>query len=316
MRAPLRVATVVLNYREVDDTLRCVRSIRASAHLDQQLVIVDNGADTYTTERLRAGLDGDRLINSEENLGYAGGNNLGIAAALDGRASYIWLLNPDTVVEAATLSNLLDAARARPDAGIIGSRILVGGDARQRVWFDGGHIDWSQAGATSHHNSGVPYPEVESDRRIRAIDYATGASMLVRREVFETVGLLPERYFLYFEETDFNLRAREAGWSIVLAPQALVHHYQRSHGILPTPHYVYYFVRNRLLFASEFTPLTVDEVLPYVEPWVGAWRRKVSDRAPDWLDTYEHLVRFAIDDARAGRSGRRDERVRVEAPRS
>lgn len=314
MRSPDRVATVVLNYREVDDTLRCVESVRRSTHLDQMLVVVDNGADSQTTETLRPAMDGARLIVSEDNLGFAGGNNLGIAAALETPAAYVWLLNPDTTVEPDALAQLVAVARARPDAGIIGSRILVGGDERERVWFDGGRIDWSTAGSTSHIGSGVPYPEIASDTRVRRIDYATGASMLVRREVFEDVGLLPEEYFLYFEETDFNLRAQRAGWSVVLAPRALVHHFQRSHGTLPSPHYVYYFVRNRLRFGAAFTELEPQAVLPHVQGWIEAWRRKVADRAPGWLGTYEHLVKLAVEDACAGRTGRRDDIARIDPP--
>lgn len=300
----MKVFTAILNFRHTADTLRCVAALRASSWRDQRLVVVDNGSTEESRAALRAGLGATTLLASEENLGYAGGNNLAIAHALERDADLVWLLNPDTLPEPRTLERLVDTAVARPDAGVLGCRITYAGSRPARIWFNGGVIDWERGGDTSHRDDG------RRDARVPAgapfcVDYVTGAAMLVRREVFSDVGLLPTDYFLYFEETDFNVRAQRAGWEILVDSRARMAHDKRSTGRLPAPYYVYYFVRNRLAFGTTFTALDVDQVDAHLDSWVQAWRAKVTDRDPAWLPAYEALVRQARADARAGARGQR-----------
>jgi hypothetical protein len=300
----MKVLTAILNYRHTDDTLRCAAALRASTWRDQRLVVVDNGSTPGTAEAIGGGLPATTLLTSGRNLGYGGGNNLAIRYALDHGAGAVWLLNPDTIPEPSTLERLVETADARPDAGILGCRVLYAGVRPAKIWFNGGLIDWERGGATSHRDDGLRDAAVPADGPAPA-DYVTGAAMLVRREVFEDIGLLPEDYFLYFEETDFNVRARRAGWEVLVEPRARMAHDKRSTGRLPAPYYVYYFVRNRLRFGSEFTDLAIDEVDAHLEEWVAAWRAKVADREPGWLAAYEALVAAARADARAGVRGQR-----------
>ena len=218
----------------------------------------------------------------------------------------MWLLNPDTTVEPTALEAMIDALHEWPSAGIVTSRMLGGDHRPGQVWYDGGRIDWTRAGAASIINNGRRFDEVAGDTRLRRTDYACGASMLIRREVLEEVGLLPEQYFLYFEDVDFSVRAERQGWDVILAPTSVVHHHQRSHALLPQPYYVYYYLRNRLAFGSSFTGLSVDDVLPFAKSWVDTWKEKIAQRAPSRVDPYLQLVELAIADARCGRSGRRD----------
>lgn len=301
-----RVYTVVLNYRMVDDVLRCVSSLRRSDYRDQSLVVVDNGATEATAHRLENELPTTTVLTSWENLGYAGGNNLGIAHALDRGADLVWVLNPDTEVEASTLGLMVETMNAHPTAGIVGCRILDGRASGDVIWSNGESIRWDEGGATAHRDAGRPDRDVPASAP-HVTEYVTGASMLVRREVFEQVGLLPERYFLYFEETDFNVRARRVGWRPLIDPRARMRHYQRSYEHLPSPRYVYYYVRNRLLFGQEFSELPFEQLVDSAEAWADGWRRKVERREPDWIATFELLIRWAIDDAAAGRDGRRDD---------
>lgn len=300
------VFTIVLNYRHVDDTLRCISSVRRSTYRDQRLVVVDNGSTDETTGRLRRSLPSTTLISSPDNLGYAGGNNLGIRHALDREADLVWLLNPDVVVEPEALERMVMTATERPEAGIVGGRILYAGTRPRKIWFNGGNIDWLRAAATSHRDDGARDSDVPAGEPF-AVDYVTGASMVVRREVFSDIGLLPEEYFLYYEETEFNVRAREAGWEILVDSRARMAHDKRSTSRLPAPYYVYYFVRNRLAFSIAHTDRSIDEVDAELETWVQAWRRKVGDREPGWLPAYEGLVATARKDARAGVLGKRDD---------
>jgi GT2 family glycosyltransferase len=307
----VRVHTVLLNYRYADDTLRCVRSLEASAFRSQHLVVVDNGSGEETVAELRRGLGARTLLETGENLGYAGGNNVGIRYALDRDTDFVWVLNPDTVVEPRTLSRLLRTMEEEPDCGVLGGRLLNGGTDPLTIASDGGIIDRERGGATDHRHVGDRDADVPAGGP-HPVDYVPGAGMLIRRRTLEDVGLLPEEFFLYFEETEFNLRVRRAGWRVLVDPRARIHHHKRSSGRLPAPYYVYYFVRNRVLFAERHVPGWDGELPPDLETWIDAWREKVERADASWVSTYEELVERALTDARAGVDGRRDDIEAVE----
>lgn len=302
----MRVYTIVLNHRHVEDTIRCLASLASSSHLDQIPVVVDNGSGADAVEQLRAGLDGVRVLSLPENTGYGAGNNVGIRYALDHGAEAVWVLNPDTIVEPHTLGTLVAALDSDPSIGIVGPRIVNGGSRPLTIWFNGGEVDLVSGGATRHLDSGVPDAQVPHTG-LRDVDYVTGAAMLVRRRLLETVGLIPEEYFLYFEETDLCLRARRAGWRVVVEQEARLAHYKRSAGRLPTPYYVYYYVRNRFVFGQRFTSLPPSEIERSVQDWIAAWRKRVERADPGWVGVYDRLVESALEDGRRGVLGRRDD---------
>jgi GT2 family glycosyltransferase len=171
------------------------------------------------------------------------------------------------------------------------------------VLFNGGTIDWNQGGKPVLPDMGKPEEDVKA-KTVTPIDYATGASMLVRRQLFDEIGLLPERYFLYFEETDFNIRAQRAGWKVLLEPRSRVLHFRRSWGSVPAPYYVYYFVRNRILFGRTFTSSPLETMVEDLERSLSNWRKKI---APNFSEAYERLVAAAISDGTQGRDGVRPE---------
>lgn len=305
MRA--RVGVVVLNYLHADDTIRCVRSVQQSNHTDGSLVVVDNGSGSSVVDTLRETLDPViPVVENGENLGYGAGNNVGIERVLAGDADFVWILNPDTVVEANSLSRMVGVMHRHPQAGVVGTRILNGAYQPPSIWFNGGVVDWEAEGAATHRDIGKKHDEV-ADGGIVPVDYVTGASMLVRRRVFDEIGLLPEDYFLYFEETDFCTRAQRAGWSVLIDSGAVLWHHKRSAARAPAPYYVYYYCRGRLLFRKRFVEGANDQVPQDLADFVEAWRLKVADRVPHWLDTYDQLVSWAIADGLAGVHGRRDD---------
>ena len=245
------VVAVVLNYQNDADTLRCVESVARCGYQALRVLVVDNGSERRTLDRLRNGLDPTvEVLISPDNLGYAGGNNLALKRILDSDANFAWVLNPDIVVHPDALDHLVRTGHRHPDAGIVGSRILYGGSNPAKIWFDGGIIDWETSGSPSHllmgaleadHAPGFPYD----------VDYVTGAGMLLRVAMMRHVGLIPEDWFLYFEETEYNLRVQEAGWRTMVDPRSRLHHFQRSTGHVPQPTYIYYFIRNRYRFGIE-----------------------------------------------------------------
>jgi GT2 family glycosyltransferase len=308
------VTAVVLNYGHAEDTLRCVSSLGRSRYRNLSIVVVDNASPGDVTPRLRRMLDpAVTMLVTDTNLGYAGGNNVGITEARRRRADLVWLVNPDVVVEPRALSVLVDTAETRPDAGIIGSRMLYGGSDPAKIWFDGGIIDWSRGGATTHLHMGDLDQDVPA-RGPYPVDYVTGAGMLIRSDVFAEVGLLPEDYFLYFEETAYNLTVQRAGWATLVHAASRLWHHKRSTAALPQPYYVYYFIRNRIIFGTRFSSADADEIETDLGEFIAAWRLKVTVNAPSWVPVYDQLVSIGLEHGRAGRAGRWDGLAGFEAP--
>jgi len=298
-RAPVWV--VVLNHRDTHDALRCLESVRRLRYRPVSSLVVDNDSGAGEVAWLRSA--GATVIESGGNLGYAGGNNVGIRAALDGGAAAVWLLNPDARPHQASLRRLMRSLRRHDDIGVIGGRIIESGSARPRVQSEGGRIDWDAGGRSELINRGsTPVRRAP----LQYVDFVPGAAMLVRREVFEQVGLLPEDFFMYFEETEFCVRAAREGWRIAVEPSAEIEHRFAPLDGMPTETLIYYFVRNRLLFGMRHTEATTDDLRADVAPFVESWRRRVASAEPDRLERFEALVEMAVADARAGVSGRRD----------
>lgn len=303
---PGAIAAVVVNYDGWDDVLSCVASLRASYGDLIYVTIVDNSdVPTQVPEDVRLDLKAD-VITGFGNVGYAAGCNTGIARCIDRGHDYIWLLNPDTRVEPGTLPTLLEVFADLPDCGVVGPRILLPGTPGT-IWFDGGQVDLRKHGETSHLHQGVPVFAAPPAQRLD-VDYITGASLLVRREVIETVGPMPEDYFLYFEETDWCHRIRTAGWRVVVEQHATMTHYKRSSGSIPSPYHLYYMLRNRYFFVQRSLNGDPEAALrQMLRTWVRVWRKSVRRHAPNLLDEFDALVERAVTDARAGRDGRCDD---------
>lgn len=295
-----RVVTIVLNYRCPEDTVRAVEALRTSDYQDQQTVVVDNSAEGPSTEALRDALGSEVVVlASGDNLGYAGGNNHGIRWARQWLPTYIWLVNPDTVVEPTTLSGLLRTAEAHPDAGIIGCRVLQGGTRPARIESDGGSVDADRLGETPKRHVGR-FDEEEDDGRVHDVGWVSGACFMIRTTMIDEVGLLPEEYFLYYEDTEYCRRAQNAGWRTIVDQDTRIWHFRRSFGNLPTVPYLYYTYRNRIHFGVRHFEADVDDVIEQFRPFVERWRAQVARHAEGSLDTYEAIMSMAVTDARDG----------------
>jgi GT2 family glycosyltransferase len=240
------------------DTLACLRSLAAVDYPRLQVVLVGNGSRDLDPEAARAAFPGLDLVTSPQNLGFAGGTNLGLERALAAGADLILLLNNDTVVEPDLIRALLPPL-ADPQVGIVGPTVTYF-DAPDRVWFAGGTYS-RLIGYTFHPGMDGPVrpPPAGDPAPSRRVDFITGCALLARREVFERIGLLWEGAFLYFEDAEFCLRAGQAGWRCVLVDRPLVRHKvsasagRRGTNRL-TPDRAYYFGRNPLLMARRLAP--------------------------------------------------------------
>jgi GT2 family glycosyltransferase len=295
------VHAVVLNHREATDTLRCLDALGRVRYRPLTRLVVDNASGPGEVAWLRSA--GATVVESGGNLGYAGGNNVGLRLALDEGAAAVWIVNPDAYPEPASLRRLVRVLRRHPEVGIVGPRILEADSATPKIQSDGGRLVWEAGGRSELIGRGTA-PGRSGE--IRLVDFVPGAAMLVRRQVFADVGLLPEEYFLYFEETDFCVRAGRAGWKVAVETGARVAHRFGAPDGLPSEVLLYYFVRNRLLFGRRFTEVPVEVMLADLDGFISSWRRRVQERKPEWLGRFEELVAMGIEDGRAGVTGRRE----------
>ncbi|MDW8327716.1 MAG: glycosyltransferase family 2 protein [Anaerolineales bacterium] len=245
-----RVAVIVLAYNGVDLTLNCLASLRRSDYANAEVMVVDNASTDNTVEAVRATFPKVCLIEAGDNLGYAGGNNVGLRAALARGADLMFLVNNDTTLERDCISRLVQVVMQRPRLGAIGPMVYTW-DEGHLISSAGGVIDWAHADAW---NAGAG----EEDRGrypARTVDYVNGCGLMVTRAAVEAAGLLDTRYFMYWEETDWCRRIARAGFELWFEPAARMRHKAPIHHQELGPTTLYYVARNRLLFFARHAPV-------------------------------------------------------------
>lgn len=276
-----KAAVVILNWNGWRDTLACIRSVLTHAG-DVQVVVCDNGSSDCSYEQLKSALSSELtvealcclevrsawprvtaarvvLIQNGANLGFAGGCNVGLSFAMAQGHRYFWLLNNDTEIEPGALDGLLQRMLRDPEVGMCGSR-LVYFDAPEVVQARGGAVYDPRLGVGRHLGVHEAVSAAEDATAIEAsMDYVVGASMMVSRRFLETVGLMQDDYFLYFEELDWATRGRVLGFRLAYAPNSVVRH--KEGASIGTSHRgpgsmlsMRYLSRNRLLFTQRFHP--------------------------------------------------------------
>lgn len=252
---------VLLNWNSWKDTAECIESCRNLLYPDFRLLIVDNGSSDGSESILRERFPDIEFIQTGQNLGFAGGNNVGISYALERGADYVWLLNNDTVVEPDALSALVRVAQADKKVGMVGSKIVYHGDP-DILWYAGAVLDPERPYHPYH--LGLNDKDRGQYGEISETGYVTGCSLLASREMIELVGLLDDELFLYFEDVDWSARAKTAGWKLMYCPDSLVYHkVSLSIGGAASPTLLYYTSRNRLYFVKENFPRKMPEALLY-----------------------------------------------------
>lgn len=243
-----KVNVVIVNWNGLEDTSVLLESLSKISYSNYFIVIVDNNSANDEAEKLENLCRGKvHLIKCNENLGFAGGNNVGIKYSLEEKADYILLLNNDTTVQPDFLEILVNKFEVENQAGIIAPRINYYYKP-EKIWSDGGYI-------SRLRGSGFAYSEKfesEADSNEKVVSFVSGCCMLIKSEVFSKVGLFDENYFLYTEDTDLCLRTLNAGYKIIVSPKSKIFHKVGSstknrNRALP----LYYTTRNRLFFAKK-----------------------------------------------------------------
>jgi GT2 family glycosyltransferase len=247
-----KVFIIILNWNGWKDTIECLKSLKKIGYPNYQIVLVDNGSTDESVFQLKnfCSEDNEGLIflENQNNLGFAGGNNVGIKRALENQADYVLLLNNDTTVEPDFLTQLVKAAESDKKIGILGPKINFY-DHKDRIWFLGGKIN-----RLLNKGTHLYYDQIDSAENLPnksfEVDYFTGCALLIKKEVIKKIGLMWDGYFLYYEDTDWNLKAKKNGWKIIIAPKAKIYH-KVSRSTKPgSSSYVYYHTRNGLYLAK------------------------------------------------------------------
>jgi len=207
------VAVIVLNWNGWRDTLECLASLEKLDYPNYQVVVVDNGSTDGSEERIRDSYSNVSMLQTGANLGFAGGNNAGIEYALQHDAGYVWLLNNDTIVDPEALTELIAVAESDEKVGLVGSSLYYFHDPKSLQAYGGGTVNWWMG-----TNKLLKEPARVS------LDFVCGASVLIKRSVVESVGLLDTLYFFYWEDVAYSRRAVEAGWKLAVAARSRILH--------------------------------------------------------------------------------------------
>lgn len=246
---PTPVTAVVLHYSGIELTLDCLASLHACGWPALQICVVDNASADDGGRAVEAAFPGVHVITADANLGYAGGNNLGIAAALAGPAEAVLILNNDTLVEPGAIGALV--AALEPGVGAV-APLLTFADDPTVIWSTGGDFN---AAKVRHGRMGGYRQPTAAAGPARDTERFTGAAVLVRREVLEQVGPFDDGLYFLYEDVDLSLRIREAGWRIRFTPDAVVRHrVAMTQGGEHSPTSFYYGTRNQLLVADAHAP--------------------------------------------------------------
>ena len=209
-----KVGIVLLNWNGWRDTCPCLASLRRLHTVAAEVVVVDNASTDDSLSRIRRDFPEVTPLETSRNLGFAGGCNTGIRHLLGRDTDFFWLLNNDTIVDSGALQALVDKARSNPNMGAVGSVIHSADPFAGLEAWGGGYINF-WLGRSRHFRQPVTDESLE---------FVTGASMLIRREAVEDVGLLDERFFMYWEDADYCFRLREAGWKLGVAGDSHICH--------------------------------------------------------------------------------------------
>lgn len=288
------VVSVILNTNRRDDTLECLHSLRGGDYPNLQTVVLDNASTDGSPLAIPSAFPAVRLIELRENRGYAGNNNVGIRAALDLGAAWVLVLNEDVVLAADAVSRLVEVGEGHGKIGLVGPMVFHSQEP-EVIQSAGGMLD---RGWRSRHE-GQNERDQGQYREPRLVDWVSGCALLARREMIEQVGVLDDRFFYYWEETEWCLRARRAGWRVLTAPASKVWHKGVQRHYHPSPDVTYYSTRNRLLMLDKHgAPMSVwlsasAEIARTLLAWTlrPKWRAMRTHRDAMWQGMTDFLRR-------------------------
>ena len=239
MRPECELSIITINYNGLKDTCALIETIPFNDKLE--VIVVDNASDNQESDQISSRFPHVKVIKSDKNLGFAGGNNLGIKAST---GKFIFLINNDTYFEDFNVWALIDRLNSSSDIGIVCPKIRFAWSPRP-IQFAG----YTPLSNITIRNQAIGFGEEDHGQYETAhpTPYAHGAAMLIKREAIDIVGLMPECYFLYYEELDWSMMFTRAGYQIWYEPKCTIYHKESQTTGQQSPLRTYYISRNRLL---------------------------------------------------------------------
>ncbi|MBV6645095.1 MAG: glycosyltransferase family 2 protein [Cyclobacteriaceae bacterium] len=236
-----KVSIITINYNQTGVTLELLKSLHEQDAENLEIIVVDNGSDNNDYIRLKECYPHIKLIRSEHNLGFAGGNNLGFAHAI---GEFCFFLNNDTIVPTNTISQLVTVLEDSSKTGIV-CPLIAYHSHPELLQFAG----YTEIDPATGRNKAIKHGQgFELSDHLYSTPYAHGAAMMVKRRVIDEVGLMPENFFLYYEELDWSAQIKKAGFDILVCHGCHILHKESMSVGKDSAFKVYFQTRNRILF--------------------------------------------------------------------
>lgn len=242
-----RVSIIILNWNGKKDTIECLESLKKITYPNYEVVLVDNSSTDTSIECLNKLYPEIEIIENEQNLGFAEGNNVAIRKIIERETRYILLLNNDTVVERDFLNEMIKIAESDRNIGILGPTVYYYNQPN-RIQSAGAKIRWNKG-----KDSILRYNELDTGEynKITEVDYVSGCALLAKTEVFKKVGGLNKDYFAYWEETDLCVRAHKISYKVIYVPKAKIWHKGGSTSKKINGFTQYHMTRNMFWFMKQ-----------------------------------------------------------------
>ncbi|MFT4738541.1 MAG: GT2 family glycosyltransferase [Cyclobacteriaceae bacterium] len=236
-----KVSIITVNYNEMAVTLELLNSIGSFDPILLEVIVIDNGSSTDETKQIRSKYPNVLVIRSEYNLGFAGGNNLGIKEAT---GDYLFFLNNDTVLSTGTTEKLCQVLDQNASLGVV-SPLIFYADQPDILQYGG----FSSINPFTGRNKALHYKQaIKCSEKQELTSYAHGAAMMIKREAIDSVGPMPETYFLYYEELEWIHRIKKNGYQVFVDHSSHIYHKESIATGKNSPLKTYFQTRNRILF--------------------------------------------------------------------
>ena len=242
MHQEYELSIITINYNGLTDTCALIETIPFNDHLE--VIVVDNASQNDEADIISKSFPQVKVIKSNKNLGFAGGNNLGIKAA---QGKYLFFINNDTIFNEFNIQPLIDRLESSPEIAAVCPKIRFAW-GNNPIQFTG----YTPLSKITVRNQAIGFGEEDHGQfdTARPTPYAHGAAMLIKREAIDKVGMMPECFFLYYEELDWSMMFTRAGFEIWYDPACTVYHKESQATGQNSPLRTYYIVRNRLLLVK------------------------------------------------------------------
>lgn len=243
----MNLSIILINYNNYQDTIECIDSLLKNRIHISEIIVVENGSTNDSYSILKNKYSEIYIIKLNENIGFSGGNNIGIKEAIKQNKEFVILLNNDTIIENNAIEILIKEFKKNENYSLASGRIFYYPD-KNKIWFDGGHLNYWR-GLAVHNNYNKNFNEVDLINHNNEVDFISGCYMAIRLSDINKLGLLEEKYFLYLEDIDYCAKAIKKGLKLLYVPQSVIYHKSNGQRKL-NESMVYYSTRNRNLLIN------------------------------------------------------------------